>query len=118
MSFKPKPGNSILANTSLKMINEFISKVKPMSVRLIMDAGGCKASVIARMRKIDVLSFLVRGKRPRNLVKPWNKVPKEEYKEYPDPGDPKKKILIRELNADISGCKEKERKRPVLSHIH
>ena len=106
LSFKPRPGNATLANTALKQVKELISKVKPVSVRLIMDAGGCKGSVIARMRKIEGLSFLVRGARQRNQVKQWKKVPKEEYKEYPDPGDPEKKILIADTRTKIKGCKE------------
>ena len=70
-----------------------------------MDAGGCKRSVIARMRKKKGLSFLVRGVKQRNQVKQWKKVPKEEYKEYPDPGDPKKKILIADTRTKIRGAK-------------
>jgi|GEM_PF-5053214 len=46
LSFKPQQGNATLANTSLKMIKELISKVKPESVRMILDAGGSKGSVI------------------------------------------------------------------------
>ncbi|HIC92381.1 MAG TPA: hypothetical protein EYP21_10060 [Syntrophaceae bacterium] len=106
LSFKPQPGNATLANTALKMIKELISEVKPESVRMILDAGGCKASVIARLSKIKNLSFLVRGKRQRNLVKQWEKVPKSEYKEYTDPGDPEKKILIADVGTKIRGCKE------------
>jgi len=106
LSFKPQPGNATLANTALKMIKELISKVKPESVRMILDAGGCKGSVIARLSKIEKLSFLVRGKRQRNLVKQWEKVSKSEYKEYTDPGDPKKKILVADVGTKIRGCKE------------
>ena len=106
LSFKPRPGTAPLTNTALKQVKELISEVKPVSVRLIMDAGGCKGSVIARMRKIEGLSFLVRGARQRNQVKQWKKVPKEEYKEYPDPGDPEKKILIADTRTKIKGCKE------------
>jgi transposase len=106
LSFKPQQGNATLANTALKMVKELISRVKPKSVRLIMDAGGCKGSVIARMRKIEVLSFLVRGVRQRNQVKQWKKVPREEYKEYTDPGDPKKKIIVADTRTKIKGCKE------------
>lgn len=71
-----------------------------------MDAGGCKGSVIARMIKIEGLSFLVRGVRQRNQVKQWKKVHKEEYKEYTDPGDPKKKIIVADTRTKIRGCKE------------
>ena len=106
LSFIPRPGNATLANTSLKRVKELIGKVKPESVRLVMDAGGCKGSVIARLCKIEGLSFLVRGVRQPKLVKQWKKVPKEEYKEYPDPGDPKKKILIADTRTKIRGCKE------------
>ena len=106
IGFKPRPGTATLANTALKQVKELISEVKPKSVRLIMDAGGCKGSVIARMRKMEGLSFLVRGARQRNQVKQWKKVPKEEYKEYPDPGDPEKKILIADTRTKIKGCKE------------
>jgi len=106
LSFKPQPGNATLANTALKMINELISEVKPESVRMILDAGGCKASVIARLSKIKNLTFLVRGKRQRNLVKQWKKVPKSEYKVYTDLGDPKKKILVADVRTKIRGCKE------------
>lgn len=49
LSFKPKQGNAALANTALKMLKGLISEVKPVSVSLIMDAGGCKGSVIARL---------------------------------------------------------------------
>ncbi len=106
LSFKPRPGNATLANTALKMIKELISEVKPESVRMILDAGGCKGSVIARLSKIKNLSFLVRGKRQPNLVKQWEKVSKSEYKVYTDPGDPKKKILIADVRTKIRGCKE------------
>jgi transposase len=106
LSFKPQPGNATLANTALKMIKELISEVKPESVRMILDAGGCKGSVIARLSKIKNLTFLVRGKRQRNLVKQWEKVPKSEYKVYTDPGDPKKKILVAGVRTKIRGCKE------------
>lgn len=106
LSFKPQQGNATLANTSIKMVKELISKVKPKSVRLVMDAGGCKGSVIARLSKIKPLSYLVRGKRQRNLVEQWKKVPKEEYRKYPDPGDPKKEILIADTRTKIRGCKE------------
>jgi hypothetical protein len=106
LSFKPKPGNATLANTALKMVKELVSKMNPKSVRLIMDAGGCKGSVIARLSKIKNLTFLVRGKRQPNLVEEWKKVPKEEYKEYPDPGEPDKKILIANTRTKIKGCAE------------
>nr|QNO52360.1 hypothetical protein CJELADDK_00039 [Methanosarcinales archaeon ANME-1 ERB6] len=106
LSFKPQPGNATLANNALKMIKELISEVKPESVRMILDAGGCKGSVIARLSKIKNLTFLVRGKRQRNLVKQWEKVPKSEYRVYTDPGDPKKKILIADVRTKIRGCKE------------
>nr|QNO51914.1 hypothetical protein GBEKKKHF_00003 [Methanosarcinales archaeon ANME-1 ERB6] len=105
LSFKPQPGNATLANNALKMIKELISEVKPGSVRMILDAGGCKGSVIARLSKIKNLTFLVRGKRQRNLVKQWEKVPKSEYRVYTDPGDPKKKILIADVRTKIRGCK-------------
>jgi len=85
IGFKPRPGNATLANTALKMVKELISEVKLESVRMILDAGGCKGSVIARLSKIKHLTFLVRGKRQRNLVKQWEKVPKSEYKVYTDP---------------------------------
>ena len=49
LSFKPRPGTATLANTALRMIKELISEVKPVSVRMILDAGGCKGSVIARL---------------------------------------------------------------------
>nr|QNO52755.1 hypothetical protein KDAIOKAM_00024 [Methanosarcinales archaeon ANME-1 ERB6] len=106
LSFKPQSGNATLANTALKMIKELISEVTPESVRMILDAGGCKGSVIARLSKIKHLTFLVRGKRQRNLVKQWEKVPKSEYRMYTDPGDPKKKILIADVRTKIRGCKE------------
>ena len=106
LSFKPQPGNATLANTALKMIKELISEVKPESVRMILDAGGCKGSVIARLSKIKNLTFLVRGKRQRNLVKQWEKVPKSEYRMYTDPGDPKKKISVADVRTKIRGCKE------------
>ncbi|MCK4734357.1 MAG: hypothetical protein KAT65_18020, partial [Methanophagales archaeon] len=106
LSFKPQSGNATLANTALKMIKELISEVKPEPVRMILDAGGCKGSVIARLSKIKHLTFLVRGKRQRNLVKQWEKVPKSEYGMYTDPGDPKKKILIADVRTKIRGCKE------------
>jgi transposase len=106
LSFKPQPGNATLANNALKMIKALISEVKPESVRMILDAGGCKGSVIARLSKIKNLTFLVRGKRQRNLVKQWEKVPKSEYRVYTDPGDPKKKILIADVRTKIRGCKE------------
>ncbi|RJS80728.1 hypothetical protein CW713_07270, partial [Methanophagales archaeon] len=106
LSFKPQPGNATLANTALKMIKELISEVKPESVRMILDAGGCKGSVIARLSKIKNLMFLVRGKRQRNLVKQWEKIPKSEYRVYTDPGYPKKKILVADVGTKIRGCKE------------
>ena len=106
LSFKPQSGNATLANTALKMIKELISEVKPESVRMILDAGGCKGSVIARLSKIKNLTFLVRGKRQRNLVKQWEKVPKSEYRVYTDPGDPKKKILVADVRTKVRGCKE------------
>jgi len=34
LSFKPRPGTATLANTSLKQVKEFISEVKPESVRM------------------------------------------------------------------------------------
>jgi transposase len=106
LSFKPQSGNATLANTSLKMIKELISEVNPESVRMILDAGGCKGSVIARLSKIKNLTFLVRGKRQRNLVKQWEKIPKSEYRVYTDPGDPKKKIPVADVRTKIRGCKE------------
>ena len=45
LGFKPKQGDAILANTSLKMLRELINKVKPRSVRLIMDAGAARAQL-------------------------------------------------------------------------
>ena len=80
--------------------------MKPESVRMILDAGGCKGSVIARLSKIKNHMFLVRGKRQRTLVKQWEKVPKSEYRVYTDPGDPKKKILVADVGTKIRGCKE------------
>jgi hypothetical protein len=106
LSFKPRQGNATLANTALKMIKELISEVTPESVRMILDAGGCKGSVIARLSKIKNLTFLVRGKRQRNLVNQWEKVPKSEYMAYTDPGGPKKKILVTDVRTKIRGCKE------------
>ncbi len=106
LSFKPQPGNATLANTALKTVKELISEVKPESVRMILDAGGCKGSVIARLSKIKNLTYLVRGKRQSKQVKQWNEIPKEEYKEYPDPGDPEKKILAADTRTKIRGCKE------------
>ncbi|HJH27651.1 MAG TPA: hypothetical protein C5S37_13025, partial [Methanophagales archaeon] len=50
LSFKPQQGN-----TALKMVKELISRVKPESVRMILNAGGCKGSVIARLSKIKNL---------------------------------------------------------------
>lgn len=101
LSFKPQQGN-----TALKMVKELISRVKPESVRMILNAGGCKGSVIARLSEIKNLTFLVRGKRQRNLVKQWEKIPKSEYRVYTDPGDPKKKILVADVRTKIRGCKE------------
>jgi hypothetical protein len=106
LGFKPKQGDAILANTSLKMLKELINKVKPGSVRLIMDAGGCKGSVIARLSKIKALIYLVRGKRQAKQVKQWKEIPEEEYKEYPDPGDPEKRILATDTRTKIKGCRE------------
>lgn len=85
LGFKPQQGDATLAKTSLKMVKELISKVEPKYVRLILDAGGCKGSVIARLSKIEGLIVLVRGVRQPNLVKLWKKIPKTEYKEYTDP---------------------------------
>ena len=76
------------------MVKDRISKVEPKYVRLILDAGGCKGSVIARLSKIEGLTFVVRGVRLPNLVKLWKKIPKKGYKEYTDPGDPKKRKSI------------------------
>jgi hypothetical protein len=87
------------------MVKELISKVEPKCVRMILDAGGCKGSVIARLRKIEGLIFLVRGVRQPNLVKLWKMIPRKEYKEYTDPGDPKKKIYITETRTKIRGCR-------------
>jgi len=117
IGFKPRPGNATLANTALKMVKELISEVKPESVRMILDAGGCKGSVIARLSKIKHLTFLVRGKRQHNLVKQWEKVPKSEYGVYTDPGDPKKKILIADTRTKIRGCKEPVRTILVLNEL-
>ena len=85
LGFKPQQGNATLAKTSLTMVKELISKVEPKYVRMIMDAGGCKGSVIARLSKIEGLIFLVRGVRQPNLVKLWKMIPRKEYKEYTDP---------------------------------
>jgi len=52
---------------------------------------------------------LVRGKRQPEQVKQWKEIPKEEYKEYPDPGDPEKKILVADTRTKIRGCKEPAR---------
>ena len=117
IGFKPRPGNATLANTALKQVKELISEVKPESVRMILDAGGCKGSVIARLSKIKHLTFLVRGKRQCNLVKQWEKVPKSEYKVYTDPGDPKKKILVADTRTKIRGCKEPVRTILVLNEL-
>ena len=117
LSFKPRPGTATLANTALKQVKELISEVKPESVRMILDAGGCKGSVIARLSKIKHLTFLVRGKRQRNLVKQWEKVPKSEYRVYTDPGDPKKKILVADTRTKIRGCKEPVRTILVLNEL-
>ena len=106
LSFKPRPGNATLANTALKLVKELVNRVKPRSVRLIMDAGGCKGSVIARLGKIKDLTFLVRGKRQPKQVKQWKEIPEEEYNEYPDPGDPEKKILLADTRTKIKGCRE------------
>lgn len=105
LGFKPQPGNATLANTSLKMVKELIRNMKPKSMRLVLDAGGCKGSFIARLSKIEGVIFLIRGVRQRKQVVQWKKVPKEEYKEYPDPGDPKKKILVADTRTKIKGCK-------------
>ena len=67
------------------MVKGLISKVEPKYVRLILDAGECKGSVIARLSKIEGLIFLVRGVKLPNLVKLWKKITKKEYKEYTDP---------------------------------
>ena len=93
LSFKTRPGTAILANTALKQVKELISKVKPVSVRLIMDAGGCKGSVIARMRKMEGLSFLVRGARQRNQVKQWKKFLKASTRYIPTPETRRRKFL-------------------------
>ena len=92
-SFKPQPGNATLANTALKMIKELISEVKPESVRMILDAGGCKGSVIARLSKIKNLTFLVRGKRQRNLVKQWERFQKANTGCIPTLGTRRRKSL-------------------------
>ncbi|MCW3133160.1 MAG: hypothetical protein N2V78_02380 [Methanophagales archaeon] len=117
IGFKPRPGTATLANTALKQVKELISEVKPESVRMILDAGGCKGSVITRLSKIKHLTFLVRGKRQRNLVKQWEKVPKSEYKVYTDPGDPKKKILVADTRTKIRGCKEPVRTILILNEF-
>ncbi|NIA03646.1 MAG: hypothetical protein GWP12_03860 [Nitrospirae bacterium] len=91
LSLKPRPGNATLANTALKLVKELVNRVKPRSVRLIMDAGGCKGSVIARLSKIKDLTYLVRGKRQPKQTKQWKEIPEEEYKEYPDPGDQRRR---------------------------
>jgi|GEM_PF-2188977 len=109
LSLKPKQGSAFLANTALKMVKELIGKVKPKAVRLIMDAGGCKGSVIARLSKTEALTYLVRGKRQPKQVKQWKEIPKEEYKEYPDPGDPEKKN--KGLQRACSHCFAPERER-------
>jgi hypothetical protein len=69
LSFKPQPENTTLANNALKVVKELMSKVKPELVRLVMDAGGCKGSVIARLSKIKHLIYLVRGKRQSKQVR-------------------------------------------------
>ncbi|MFZ2070420.1 MAG: hypothetical protein WAV32_02210 [Halobacteriota archaeon] len=43
---------------------------------------------------------------PRSTLKDVVWYLKEEYKEYPDPGDPEKKILIADVRTKIRGCKE------------
>jgi hypothetical protein len=105
LSFKPQQGNATLAKTSLPMVKELISKVEPKYVRLVLDAGGCKGSVIARYNKIMNLVYLVRGKRQSKQVKQWKNVPKSEYKEYNDPGEPKKKIHVADTRTKIRGVK-------------
>jgi len=117
LSFKPRPGTATLANTALKQVKELISEVKPESVRMILDAGGCKGSVIARLSKIKHLTFLVRGKRQRNLVKQWEKVPKSEYRVYTSPEDQKEKILVADTRTKIRGCKEPVRTILVLNEL-
>ena len=93
LGFKPQHGGASLAKTSLTMVKELM---EPKYVRLTLDAGGCKGSVIARLSKIKNLIYLVRGKRQSKQVMQWKKVPKSEYREYNDPGDPKKwRTLLR-----------------------
>ena len=91
--------------------------MKAESVRMILDTGGCKGSVIARLSKIKHLTFLVRGKRQRNLIKRWKKIPKSEYRVYTDPGDPKKKILVADTRTKIRGCKEPVRTILILNEL-
>jgi len=105
LSFKPKQGSATLANTTLKMVKELFSSFKPKSVRMVLDAGGCKGSVIARFNGIKSLIYLIRAKRYSNLVDIWKKVKKDEYKEYPDPSDPENRtIRIAETRTKIKGC--------------
>jgi hypothetical protein len=106
LGLKPKKGSANLANTALNMIKELFSSAKPKSIRMVLDAGGCKGSVIARFNNIKGLIYLIRAKRYPNLVEQWKKVPEDEFIEYPDPGDPENRTIhIAQTETKIKGCR-------------
>lgn len=120
LSYLPQKGNRTLAQTTLPMLKELIAHYQPSEVRLLLDAGGCKGSTIARLvtmshqlkRDLSVsLTFYVRGRAYANHKKEWidhiarhplEKVihPEDENK----PVEKQRQFYVGETTTKIKGC--------------
>lgn len=112
LGLKSAPGKTTLARVVLSLVRELIALTRSECIRVILDAGGCKGSMIARLKNIPGVIYLIRAKRYSNLVEDWNRtVQQTGYIEYEDPTDPKKErtIKIAETKTKVPGLKEEER---------
>jgi hypothetical protein len=120
LSYLPQKGNRTLAQLTLPMLKELIEHYQPSEVRLLLDAGGCKGSSIARLvtmsqqLKKDLslpLKFYVRGKAYPNHKREWIKAiaqhPLEKVIHPEDERKPSKKqrqFYVGETKTKIKGC--------------
>lgn len=120
LSYLPQKGNRTLAQMTLPMVKELIARYEPSEVRLLLDAGGCKGSTIARLvtmsqrLKQDVsvpLTFYVRGKAYPNHKKEWvNHIAQHPLEKVIHPEDETKPVekqrqfYVGETTTKINGC--------------
>jgi hypothetical protein len=82
LSMKVTRGTVRLSQVVLRLIRGVPSTYRPVSLRVLMDAGASKGSVFARLSHLPRLIFLAKAINYPTSVKQWEQIPPEDSTDY------------------------------------